>query len=353
MAILKMATAKTRDFSLVDGYISDNNRYNYVREISSTKYRSSRVGQVGYSYKLQTIASSNNVMIFNTPSLPTTVYCRVAVYIDTTPGPSYNNNMSLFSFCKLTVEFCSFYINTDTAVCTAISPDTTFGTTSITLNAWNVIEMYLYLHATAGRVVVRINGIDTAINYTGKTIYNVVNSEAQYFIVKPASNSATDPVLAPIYYVDDIMIRDDTWCGTGVIELCNVNGNVAGEQDWTPSAGNAFDCVSDVPADWSDYISTPTATPGNLSLFTVNPLIYEPTAITAVGVIAYAKTDLPGPAAAKIALKSGSAAVQYGALKGLVTDPQKIQSFHTTNPDGGGAWNRAAVEALKIGIENG
>ena len=58
MAILKMATAKTEDFSLVDFVRSDGESglgigYEYIREISSEQYRSSLLGVPGYSYKFR------------------------------------------------------------------------------------------------------------------------------------------------------------------------------------------------------------------------------------------------------------------------------------------------------------
>lgn len=348
MAILKMATAKTGDLSMFDNIVHAPPDKGYI-EVSSDYYRKANIGTTGFSYKYVVNGSKVSLAYISMMPATYTSYLRFAVYIpdtNTNESPFYVelNSNSGYTDARLTISALSGDVTLSVAKTGSLS---SLGTINISRNSWHVIEVYVYSHMTSGRATLRIDGVDTALDWSGRVMSDPSSLGDTSFKFNGIANGTMT------IYFDDIMVRDDTWCGVGTLEVQSVNGNVVGEQGWTPSSGNAWECVNEFTEDWSDYITTPVASSGSRSLFTLTPLPFEPTAITAVGVFGSVKKDLPGLATAKLATKSGAAAINYGPIVAVSEGPARIRTFMATNPDGGGAWNRAAVEALKIGIENG
>lgn len=206
--------------------------------------------------------------------------------------------------------------------------------TTLETETWYCVETKIVVHTTTGRFQVRIDGVDdmSAIG---------INTDAD---VDGAINEIRFEAPVDDTYIDDIVVREDQWCGTGGVYV--ISPTAAGTvEEWT---GDYAD-VDDLPPSFTDYIST---IPGSASdhLFRHGGLAgdYD---ISVVGV--FAKGRL-GSAADELfyALARSNATDDTGDAQDLDTTGVYARLLMTTNPDGSVAWTTHAVNnALQIGVE--
>ena len=116
----------------------------------------------------------------------------------------------------------------------------------ITSAEWHCIEIHLVVDDTNGVFEVKYDGT-LVIDYDGDTKASSTAGvrTIQFSPVSGAGNS---------YNLDDIAINDtsgsrnNSWIGRGGIYVCKPNG-VGTYSELTPSAGNNYECVDEVPPD--------------------------------------------------------------------------------------------------------
>lgn len=209
------------------------------------------------------------------------------------------------------------------------------------LTGWNCLEIHIVISNT-GSWDIRLNGVQVMVG-TGDTM-----SGTEYDVSKIRFGVMTDGRAATIYF-DDIMVRDDKWCGTGGIYLL-VPDAAGDDSGWTASAGNAYECVDEVPPDGTDYIYTDAATPGTRHLFNISALPVTPDSISGICVISQVQLDQTGTGTIKNAIKSG-ATISYGPDVGISDGAIFAEAYWDQNPDTSLDWTETDINALQIGIE--
>ncbi len=123
------------------------------------------------------------------------------------------------------------------------------GTTSLALNTWYLFEGKIFIN-DSGTAQIKLNGISSPyeIDFSGDTQYQTGDT-----ITKIEIGGFGGAVHKG--YLDDFVLEDANWIGDTRIykKQATGAGNSAG---WTPSTGNNWACVDEIPASDSDYLTT-------------------------------------------------------------------------------------------------
>lgn len=206
------------------------------------------------------------------------------------------------------------------------------------------IETFLQVSSDAGvgRCVVKINGT-TDIDFTGVTqpgattqFNNVILSDTGLYY--------------PFSYIDDVVFDDATWVGnTKIIALSpSASGASTG---WTPSAGENYACVDEVPITTADYVSVNTASA--LDLYNLPSVISSATSIQSIQVsIVHEVEGAPTPTKTQIAIQHNSTQAFSSSLTpGAAGSPAYGTKLWDTNPVSGSSWTVSDINSLQIGIK--
>ena len=217
------------------------------------------------------------------------------------------------------------------------------GTHPITMNSWCCIEIYYKVANALGRFVVKVDGV-TDIDFTGDT----QNVDATIRAVTFGYESITRGISG---YLDDLAINDtagavnNTWIGRGGIYGIVPEG-VGNYTDLHASAGNAWDCINEVPPDNTDYVYDDTV--DQKSTYALTALVPTTGTIDCINVIMRANLDAAGTGNIARLIRSNGTDGQ-GADVGLDASAKTIQEIIETDPSGGAAWTVARVNALEAG----
>jgi hypothetical protein len=207
--------------------------------------------------------------------------------------------------------------------------------TTLEVDTWYCVETKIVVHTTTGRFQVRIDGVDDMSAIGINTDDDVDGAINEIRFEAPVDDT----------YIDDIVVREDQWCGTGGVYV--VSPTAAGTvEEWS----GAYTDVDDLPPAFTDYI-TATAEAGVDQVFRHDDLAgdYD---ISIVGVFAMGRLD---SSAADIVFK-GLARVgttdHTGDAQDLDTIGVYARVLMTVSPDGSVAWTTHAVNnALQIGVQ--
>jgi hypothetical protein len=214
------------------------------------------------------------------------------------------------------------------------------GTAVIAADTTYLFEIYFKLDDSDGRFVVKVNGT-TDIDFTGDT--------------KPDSNTTFDRVRLGsdgsqygLSYFDDFVYDDAAWIGPSKIQKKQITG--AGTTGaWTPSAGNAWDCVDEIPPSDTDYIYDNTV--DHVSTFAGGNLSGSIAAIKCVQIEARTqKEGTPTPQNIQVACRSGGVD-SFGSSYAPTTSWTTPFRLMEVDPATNNAWLTAAVNALEIGVK--
>lgn len=131
--------------------------------------------------------------------------------------------------------------------------------------------------------------------------------------------------------------------------LTSANGTTI---QWTPSnAGDNYTNVDDVGADLdSDQVAATTS--GQVDLYrTTGTTAQIPTGADIEGVTAHGIGLSPDGLSIKVKMRPASTTVDVGTNQTLTTGDTTFARGSATNPDGGGAWTKALLDATEFGIE--
>lgn len=230
----------------------------------------------------------------------------------------------------------------------AVRRDTTvLATAALGLSAgvWYAIEFYGVVHDTAGVAVVKCNGV-TVLNLSGLDTRNGGTGVVDNFQISGSS--------ANQYYIDDVILRDDAWPGRGGIYVLTPTGAGA-NADLTPSAGDAYACVDELPATFDDYLSGASDDTGAVHDLALSALPAGLEVFGGVGVVAYARLASAGSGALNVGyIDTPGSEAQYSADGALSQSGQWVSGYFAKNA-GAGDFTATQIgrltAALKIAAE--
>ncbi len=214
---------------------------------------------------------------------------------------------------------------------------------SIATGKWYFVGIKVVVHDTAGSVQVLLDGVEI-INLTDVDTRNGATGVIDNIRLDNYTGNGN------YLYLDDIKVRDDAIPGVGgvTVYLPAAAGDDAG---WTASAGDPWQCVDEVPASYTDYISADVETLNTKATFVHGGLAESSyRSIDCVCVAAAGKLSASGSGSVRTIIKSGSSYAN-GPSRAMSTDTRYAHLFQMTNPDGGGAWTKSAVNAAQPGVE--
>lgn len=207
------------------------------------------------------------------------------------------------------------------------------------------LEWFLQVSSlsSVGRSVVKINGT-TDIDYTGVTQPGATTQFNQFWL------GTTGVSYNSFQYFDDFVLDDATWIGnTKIIALSpSASGASTG---WTPSAGENYACVDEVPITTADYVSVNTASA--LDLYNLPSVISSATSIKSVQIsIRHEVEGSPTPTKTQIAIHHNSTSAFSSSLTpGAAGSPVYGTKLWDSNPVSGSSWTVADINSLQIGIK--
>ena len=214
------------------------------------------------------------------------------------------------------------------------------GTTSpvLTAGGWNHIEFQFRASTVIGSVEIRVNGVAafsiTNINTTG-------NIPTILQLGRPAifsDNNFYDDIVA----YNSLGAFNNTWLGVVRVNTIFPDANST-PQDWsTVGAGSAVAAINTPVADEGSYINSGIV--GNNSKFSLQNLPAEISAIAAIYVPTFAKSDQAGLSQMRVRIESG-AKTETGPVIDLLPDFIYQGSVFENN------WTRTEFDAAQINFE--
>ena len=218
------------------------------------------------------------------------------------------------------------------------------GTVTHAAGSYHYLTLHIVIADAGGTIEWQVDGMsDTA--YSGDT--------------KPGSGStiswvefySADPGLSGYnrLYVDDFIIGTGGWPGDYRWRPVVPNADTA-QKDFTPSTGtDNYDLVNDVGPNDSEYVYTDT--PGHKDLYDLAD--FSLSANETIGAVMQwmrSKKDAAGDALMRPLLTSGSTE-SAGSSNPITTTWAYYWEIYTQDPNTGGDWDEAAIDALQIGQE--
>jgi len=212
------------------------------------------------------------------------------------------------------------------------------------LNQEHLFEAYVKIDASSGQAICKMNGVEV-INFKG----NTQNGGAG--VIDNFQPGVTYQSYTTNCYFDDIVVDNANWIGGTRILGRAVEANGA-NNDWTPSAGNNYECVDEVPPDASDYVYTNVGS--NYDLYQVKSAdITDLEAIKCVQVCAFGwQEGAPTPVNIQPMVRAGATpALYYGASSATQTTSYGHWTLWENNPDTASPWVLSQVNSLQIGMQ--
>lgn len=223
------------------------------------------------------------------------------------------------------------------------------GTKPVTTNTVYVLEFYVYIHDTAGRCIVKIDGV-TDIDYTGDT----KNGSAT--TVDTIQHNGSSAFTAKF---DDICLNDttgsapdNTWIGDSRIMRLAPNGN-GSLNELTGSDGNSTDnyaLVDEVPHNSdTDYVFGSVS--GDQDRYALADFDGTDKVILRVQPICVARNTVANGDQIKIGIRTNS--TNYlSAAKSLGESYAVVQGDeYLTNPNTAAAWADSDLDGLELVLE--
>jgi hypothetical protein len=237
----------------------------------------------------------------------------------------------------------SLYYSPITGLFTAYKGDqaTWLANGSITIpnGDWAHIQIYYLPHDTTGSFKVKINGV-LDIDFSGSTSPSTANID-RVGIYCPGGSAS--------YYFDNFVVDDAAWTGVSRIALCAPTG-AGNSAQWTPSAGNNWDCVEEIPYSDTEYVSTNTV--DQVDTYALSDLPSAAAVVKCVQVVARARKEgsaTPQNIALAVRTTGGDA---YSADQALQTSFQSHMKIWETNPGTAAAWTVSEVNAMEAGVKS-
>ncbi len=226
---------------------------------------------------------------------------------------------------------------------------TLLGETVATYNdAWHFIEIRATINDSTGVCQVRIDGSTSpAIDYSGDTKNGGTNTTIDR--VRWASAGANSTVRWTDLYLlntsGDAPLN--TWLGDRRVDALAPSG-AGNSTGWTPSAGNNWDCVEEVPESTAESVSATDS--GTTDLYALGDMDATVTSVLAVKAQIYGQKSDAGASSVIPVLRTGGSNYDGDAVA-LSTSWGKADQTWTVNPGTSEAWTRSQVDALEAGVK--
>jgi len=230
-------------------------------------------------------------------------------------------------------------------------PSTTLAsfTTALTVDQWHLLEVKIFMNDSTGTVIGRLDGVEE-INLTSQDTLQFAPALVGFFRF---TGNAVGIVL------DDLYIGDTT--GSDLVDFVGGGGDVHIETldpdgdgattDWTPLASTNISNVDEgktLADDDTSYNSSSTVT--DKDLFTMSAIVGNVDSVVAVQPKLRVRKEDAGTRILNATIRSNVTEVDSGDIS-LSTDWQWKRAIYENDPDGGGAWDEAAVNAMEVGVE--
>jgi len=213
------------------------------------------------------------------------------------------------------------------------------GSVGVVSNAPYHTQVWLTV-ADAGNINVKVDGHES-INYSGDTQPGAAATISWVYLYAAFTAGAGQNI-----YVDDFVMGSGDYLGDLRCVDIRPTADTA-QDDWTPSAGDNYSTIDETPPSDVDYNETNVDTNADeLALGDFDGVTYTPRATTA-----WARARMEGATGDSVKVGVISNAVESVTERALGTSYEYF--FHTDdqNPDGPGAWDDAAVDALLLRYE--
>lgn len=298
----------------------------------------------GYSYK---VYSASAIATMNkTLASVTEFYTRFAAYLGTGAAVRFfrwNNGASEAGSLRVKT------LGVGVAVVEVYDGTTLRATSSaftMPASEWHVFEVHVKVAgAGVGRFEVKFDGT-LVIDFTGVTNAQAAVDGYSWF----------SPQAAYASYFDDIAINDtvgavdNSWCGDGGVLAALVPITGAAEYtDLIASAGNAWDCVNEIPANSSDYVYESTV--DKKSTYLLSDLAGLPSGASIARVwveLDALETAADGDKIATL-LRSATTDAQGVDQALTIAYARYISAEYLLDPADSAVWTEAKVNALQAG----
>lgn len=221
-------------------------------------------------------------------------------------------------------------------------------------NQWAHWEFKAFIDAAAGTVEVRREGVNVCSAGPLRTASNLVGSAASVQNVVIFNQGGYGQPMAVGCYFKDFAIwdgsgaRNNNFLGSRVVKRLRPNGDVV--FPWTPSTGTTgYNRINaNAPGDDASYIYAPDPAPA-AALFSLEDLAANVTSVAFVQAEHRSRKTDGGDGNIQLGLKSG-ASTTLGADRPISTAYTYYSDIFDSDPNGGGAWSVAAVNALQFQI---
>ena len=201
------------------------------------------------------------------------------------------------------------------------------------------VEVAVTISATVGTVQVWVNGV-SVLNLAGQNTKNTTNTTVSAFRVYAVGTATHD--------FCDIVWKDSRINDRRV--ECFFPTGAGSHTQFTPSAGANWQNVHEVPPD-DDTTFNSDSNVGDIDSFAHGALSASPLSIDAVIVQVRARNTATGTGSVAPLLRSGTTDSPGAGVALNTTYADIPHQVLTTDPNGGGAWNTAGVNASEIGYK--
>jgi len=202
-----------------------------------------------------------------------------------------------------------------------------------------LIEVHYKPHNTEGVFQVKVGGI-LDIDFTGDTTDGADTIDG----IRVGGDSG--------YYsscwFDNVVVDDAAWPGNTKIQAIKPAG-VGNSTQWTPSAGNNYACVDEVPPSESDFIVTNTL--DHLDLYAAGDLVGTIGSVKCLQLQALAKAEgSPTPHNLQLAVRTNGADY-FSGDRAVPSSSTQLSSLWEANPATAAPWQEVEVNAMEIGVK--
>lgn len=235
---------------------------------------------------------------------------------------------------------------------------------AIVPNAWNHIELQVFIHATTGWVRAAVNGVHV-YEATGLDTLEDASGIVSVAFAQPYYGTSAG-VLNGDFYMDDLYMYDfvgDSAVDTDWVPTTDGSGKATGyigelqvmylppngdgvETDWVRSSGAAdYEMVDEVNPNDNDYIYSATA--GDLSEFDLTDLPEDITYIRGLQLLGRMSKADSGACMIKFGMNSDGSTADSAEFP-ITVEATYWWKFQNVDPDSSSRWTRASLNAAKF-----
>lgn len=218
----------------------------------------------------------------------------------------------------------------------------------IRAGTWNYIEIKIKVHASAGTVDIKVNGVNV-MALTGKNTDQHASAQATAVALCGASSN-NQSTFDDFYVLDNTGSNNNTFLGPQKATMILATGD-HGTNQWTPNSGsNHFDRVNENPHDSStSYISDLLT--GDTEEFDYANTGSEVTAIKGVMVNTVFETDSVVALSVKNHVNSGGTSSDDAGTAGTNGTYKTASFLVETDPNIAALWTKTNLDAALFGVK--